>query len=85
MAKYTPRWTLGGRRLAWGAQMRRLVFRLHMWVGIASGLYIVVVCLTGAALRGGGCGFLLGLAPALLFLSGVTMWWARVMRPRSSS
>ena len=33
-----------------GAQMRRLVFRLHMWVGIASGLYIVVVCLTGAAL-----------------------------------
>ena len=30
--------------------MRRFVFRLHLWVGIASGLYIVVVCLTGAAL-----------------------------------
>ena len=30
--------------------MRRFVFRLHLWVGLASGLYILVVCLTGAAL-----------------------------------
>lgn len=30
--------------------MRRVVFRLHLWVGLASGLYILVVCLTGAAL-----------------------------------
>jgi uncharacterized iron-regulated membrane protein len=27
--------------------------------------------------------FVLGLAPPLLFLSGMTMWWARVVRPRS--
>lgn len=30
--------------------MRRLLVRLHLWVGVASGLYIFVVCLTGAAL-----------------------------------
>ena len=30
--------------------MRRLLVQVHLWVGVASGLYIVVVCLTGAAL-----------------------------------
>lgn len=30
--------------------MRRLLVQVHLWVGVASGLYIFVVCLTGAAL-----------------------------------
>ena len=30
--------------------MRRLLVQVHLWVGVASGLYICVVCLTGAAL-----------------------------------
>jgi len=29
---------------------RRAIFQLHLWVGLASGLYIAVVCLTGSAL-----------------------------------
>jgi len=30
--------------------LRRMLFSVHMWVGLISGLYIFVVCLTGAAL-----------------------------------
>lgn len=30
--------------------MRRAVFQLHLWVGVLTGAYIFVVCLTGAAL-----------------------------------
>ena len=30
--------------------VRRLLVQVHLWVGVASGLYIFVVCLTGAAL-----------------------------------
>lgn len=29
---------------------RRAIFQIHLWVGLASGLYIAVVCITGAAL-----------------------------------
>src|SRR5215211_458601 len=29
---------------------RRWLVRIHLWVGVASGLYILTVCLTGAAL-----------------------------------
>jgi uncharacterized iron-regulated membrane protein len=30
--------------------MRRVVFQVHLWLGIVAGLYICVVCVTGAAL-----------------------------------
>jgi uncharacterized iron-regulated membrane protein len=30
--------------------LRRALFHVHLWVGIATGLYIFVVCVTGAAL-----------------------------------
>jgi uncharacterized iron-regulated membrane protein len=30
--------------------LRRALFQVHLWVGIATGLYIFVVCVTGAAL-----------------------------------
>ena len=30
--------------------LRRALFQVHLWTGIAAGLYIVVVCVTGAAL-----------------------------------
>jgi uncharacterized iron-regulated membrane protein len=30
--------------------LRRAIFQLHLWVGIATGLYVFVVCVTGAAL-----------------------------------
>lgn len=30
--------------------MRRVLVRIHLWVAVVSGLYVVVVCLTGAAL-----------------------------------
>ena len=30
--------------------MRRLVFQVHLWIGLLTGLYITVVCVTGAAL-----------------------------------
>jgi uncharacterized iron-regulated membrane protein len=30
--------------------MRPVLFRVHMWVGLAAGLYLVIVCGTGAAL-----------------------------------
>jgi hypothetical protein len=29
---------------------RRLLFQLHLWIGVTTGLYIFVVCTTGAAL-----------------------------------
>jgi uncharacterized iron-regulated membrane protein len=29
---------------------RRAIFQLHLWIGVLTGLYIVVVCTTGAAL-----------------------------------
>ena len=30
--------------------LRRVLFQVHLWTGIATGLYVVVVCTTGAAL-----------------------------------
>ena len=30
--------------------VRRAIFQLHLWIGVITGLYIVVVCTTGAAL-----------------------------------
>jgi uncharacterized iron-regulated membrane protein len=30
--------------------VRRLLFQLHLWIGVVTGLYIAVVCTTGAAL-----------------------------------
>ncbi len=36
----------GGRHLA----MRRALFQIHLWTGLAAGIYILVVCTTGAAL-----------------------------------
>jgi uncharacterized iron-regulated membrane protein len=30
--------------------LRRAMFQLHLWIGIAVGLYVVVVCLTGSVL-----------------------------------
>lgn len=30
--------------------LRRVLFQVHLWCGIAAGLYIVVVCVTGASL-----------------------------------
>lgn len=30
--------------------MRRLLFQLHLWVGLLTGLYVAIICLTGAAL-----------------------------------
>jgi uncharacterized iron-regulated membrane protein len=30
--------------------LRRALFQVHLWVGILAGLYIFVVCITGAAL-----------------------------------
>jgi hypothetical protein len=32
--------------------------------------------------RGGGYGFVLGPAPPLLYLTGLAMWWTRVVRPK---
>ena len=29
---------------------RRLIFQVHLWIGVATGLYIFVVCVSGAAL-----------------------------------
>jgi uncharacterized iron-regulated membrane protein len=29
---------------------RRLLFQLHVWMGLLAGLYLTVVCVTGAAL-----------------------------------
>lgn len=64
--------------------MRRVV-QVHLWVAVISGLYIVVVCLTGAALvfrvdmqRARAAvrwlWFVLALTPPLLFVTGITMW-----------
>ena len=30
--------------------MRRILFQIHVWVGVLTGLYVCVVCVTGAAL-----------------------------------
>lgn len=30
--------------------LRRALFQIHLWVGIAAGLYVLVVCVTGSAL-----------------------------------
>lgn len=30
--------------------MRRLLFQLHLWLGLLTGLYVAIICLTGAAL-----------------------------------
>jgi hypothetical protein len=30
--------------------VRRALFQVHLWVGVATGLYLFVVCVTGAAL-----------------------------------
>ena len=38
------------RREGTQAVIRRTLFQLHLWTGIAAGLYIFVICTTGAAL-----------------------------------
>ena len=30
--------------------LRRALFQVHLWVGVLAGLYVIVVCVTGAAL-----------------------------------
>lgn len=30
--------------------MRRLLFQIHLWLGVLAGLYVAIICLTGAAL-----------------------------------
>jgi uncharacterized iron-regulated membrane protein len=30
--------------------LRRALFQVHLWIGIATGLYVFVVCVSGAAL-----------------------------------
>ena len=48
--------------------MKRISLLLHRWVGLVVGLYADVVRFLWA---------LLGLAPALLIVSGFLVWWWR--------
>ena len=32
------------------ARLRRVVFQIHMWLGLLAGLYVLLISITGAAL-----------------------------------
>lgn len=51
-------------------RLRRPLLQLHRWFGVVYGAVVW---------------FVFGLAPAVLFVTGLITWWRRVVRPRWAS
>ena len=82
--------------------LRRAAFQVHLWIGLAICLYIVMLSITGSALVYRNeldrvfatprpqydpkatvlTSDFVGLVPALMFVTGVVMWWSRVLGRR---